>query len=239
MKLIFTIIRSTLFFICQVVFAILIFSLALCIKPFGWHYTYIITSKWAQFMVLLARILCGVHYEVKGLENIPTDKKPHIILSKHQSAWETMAFQVFFPPQVWVLKRELLKIPFFGWGLGLLNSIGIDRGNIREALRQVVEQGKERLAQGCWIVIFPEGTRMNHGERGKYQVGGAFLAVQTNTPVIPVAHNAGRLWSKGSFLRHPGTITVVIGKPIDPTGMKANDLNQQVENWIEEQMTHL
>ncbi len=239
MKLIFTVIRSTLFFICQVVFAILISSLAFCVRPLGWHYTYAVTSKWAQSMVWLARVLCGVRYEVTGLENIPQNAQPHIILSKHQSAWETMAFQVFFPPQVWVLKRELFKIPFFGWGLYLLKSIGIDRGNIREALRQVVEQGKERLAIGSWIVVFPEGTRVKPGERGKYQVGGAFLAVQTQTPVIPVAHNAGHLWAKGSFLRYPGTIKVIIGKPIDPKGMKANDLNQQVENWIETQMTQI
>ena len=188
-------------------------------------------------VIWLARALCGIRYEVRGLEHLP--EQPGIILAKHQSAWETLAFQVFLPPQVWVIKRELLKVPFFGWGLAMMSPIAIDRGAGMKALRQTLEQGRERLAQGFWIVIFPEGHRFPPGERGPYQLGGAWLAVQTGAPVVPVAHNAGHVWPRHSFLKYPGKITVSIGRPIDPTGMKADAMNKTVEDWIEAEVTRL
>jgi 1-acyl-sn-glycerol-3-phosphate acyltransferase len=166
-----------------------------------------------------------------GTDNIP--KKPSIVLSNHQSAWETLAFQQIFPPQVWVLKKELLHIPFFGWGLAMTSPIAINRSLGRTALKQIVRQGKDRLKKGLWIVIFPEGTRIDPGKKGKYGIGGAWLATNTGVPVVPVAHNAGILWGKNSFIKFPGTITVSIGEPIDPTGMKASELNTRVEEWIE------
>jgi 1-acyl-sn-glycerol-3-phosphate acyltransferase len=158
---------------------------------------------------------------------------PFIVLSKHQSAWETLAFQVIFPRQVWVVKRELLWIPFFGWGLAMLSPIAIDRGAGRRALSQLLEQGRERLARRYCIVIFPEGTRVAPGNRGQYRAGGAWLAVKTATPVLPVAHNAGELWPRHALVKRPGLITVSIGAPIDPRNLTPDELNQRVEEWIE------
>jgi 1-acyl-sn-glycerol-3-phosphate acyltransferase len=162
-----------------------------------------------------------------------------VVLAKHQSAWETLAFQEIFPPLVWVLKRELLRIPFFGWGLAMTSPIAIDRAAGKEALKQVTDQGKDRLAKGLWVVIFPEGTRHKPGAKGKFNIGGAFLAAHSGATVLPVAHNAGEFWGKNAFLRHPGTITVSIGKPIEAAGMKAAELNSQVESWIEQEMQRI
>jgi 1-acyl-sn-glycerol-3-phosphate acyltransferase len=188
-------------------------------------------------MLWWLRITCGVRYRVIGRENIP--EMPSIILSKHQSAWETLAFQQIFPPQVWVLKRELLWVPFFGWGLAMTSPIAINRSAGREALKQLVSQGKDRLAKGFWVVIFPEGTRMPPGTKGKYHIGGAWLSTHTGSTVIPVAHNAGEFWPKNSFIKKPGAITVSIGKPIQSAGLKPDELNQQVEQWIEQEMPML
>ena len=159
-------------------------------------------------------------------------KKPSIILSNHQSAWETLAFQLIFPPQVWVLKKELLRIPFFGWGLAMTSPIAIDRSSGAQALRQTIQQGKDRLKKGFCIVIFPEGTRSNPGESRDFQIGGAFVASKTGTNITPVAHNAGTIWGKNAILKYPGTITVSIGPPINPQGIPVKELNRKVETWI-------
>ncbi len=188
-------------------------------------------------MLFLLRVICGIKYRVLGAEHIP--KTPSIVLSKHQSAWETLAFQKIFPPQVWVLKKELLRIPFFGWGLAMTSPIAIDRSSGKAALEQVVEQGMDRLKQGFWVVIFPEGTRIAPGKKGKYRIGGAWLATHTNVQVVPVAHNAGEFWGRNSFIKRPGTITVSIGAPIDPTGMEAGELNAKVEAWIEAEVNRI
>lgn len=188
-------------------------------------------------MLWWLRVTCGLTFRVKGAENIP--QTPSIILSKHQSAWETLSLQLVFPPQVWVLKRELLWIPFFGWALALTSPIAINRAAGREALKQLVALGKDRLAQKFWVVIFPEGTRIAPGKRGKYHIGGAWLATHTQTQVVPVAHNAGEFWPKNSILKRPGIITMSIGKPIQTEGMKPDTLNQQVEDWIEAEMLTL
>jgi 1-acyl-sn-glycerol-3-phosphate acyltransferase len=172
-----------------------------------------------------------------GAENIP--KKPTIVLSKHQSAWETLAFQQIFPPQVWVLKKELLHFPFFGWGLAMTSPIAINRSQGKAALKQIIRQGRDRLQKGLWIIIFPEGTRIDPGKKGRYGIGGAWLATNTGVSVVPVAHNAGVLWGKNSFIKFPGTITVSIGEPIDPAGMDANELNNKVEEWIELEVTRI
>lgn len=201
------------------------------------HARYRITSTWTRIILFLLDTVCGLRYRIIGAENIP--QTPSIILSKHQSAWETLAFQKIFPPQVWVLKKELLRIPFFGWGLAMTSPIAIDRSAGRSALDQVVEQGLERLQNGFWVVIFPEGTRIPPGKKGKYKIGGAWLATHTGVAVVPVAHNAGEFWGRNAFIKNPGTITVSIGKPIDPSGMEPNDLNDQVENWIESEMAHI
>lgn len=229
--------RSTLYMLLQIIITPPYALLALACFPLSPHNRYRVTSSWTLIMLFLLRNLCGIHYKILGAENIP--KTPSIVLSKHQSAWETLAFQKIFPPQVWVLKKELLLIPFFGWGLAMTSPIAIDRKSGKKALEQIVEQGKDRLQQGFWIVIFPEGTRIPPGERGKYRIGGAWLATHTNVPVVPVAHNAGEFWGRNSFVKHPGTITVSIGKPIDPTGMEAGELNEKVEAWIENEMLRI
>lgn len=229
--------RSVLFLAAQFITTPVFSIIALLTFPLAPHTRYRIISHWALLSLFLLRVICGIRYRVRGREHIPD--RPSIILSKHQSAWETLAFQQIFPQQVWVLKKSLLYIPFLGWGLAMTNPIAIDRSAGREALKQLLHLGRRRLAQGFWIVVFPEGTRVRPGEKGEYQVGGAWLSTQTGAPVVPVAHNAGTLWSKNAFLKRPGTITVSIGPPLDPAGLKPGELNRQVEQWIESEMARL
>ena len=198
---------------------------------------YRIISGWSKLVVWLARAILGIHWRIEGREHLPS--RPAVILSKHQSAWETMAFQLFFPPQVHVLKRELLWIPFFGWGLALMSPIAIDRSRGVKALRAIARRGRERLEQGFWVVVFPEGTRVRPGERRPYQLGGAWLAAAAGAPVVPVAHNAGVVWPRNAFLKRPGTVTVRIGPMIDATGRDPKVLNDMAEAWIEEQQKAL
>jgi 1-acyl-sn-glycerol-3-phosphate acyltransferase len=235
MNSVFTVLRSTLYTLLQIIITPLYFLIILVAFPLSPIHRYRITSGWAHIMLFLLRLICGIRYRVIGAEHIPP--APSIVLSKHQSAWETLAFQQIFPPQVWVLKKELLRVPFFGWGLALTSPIAIDRSSRKAALRQIVEQGKDRLKQGFWIIVFPEGTRIAPGKKGKYGIGGAWLATHTGAPVVPVAHNAGEFWGRNSFLKLPGTITVSIGPPIDPTDMEPGDLNASVESWIEAEMS--
>ena len=198
---------------------------------------YRLISGWALTMLWLLRVLCGIRMEVRGAQNIP--QQPCLVLCKHQSAWETIALQKVFPPQVWVLKRELLWLPFFGWGLAMTSPIAIKRSKGKEAIKQLLQQGKERLKLGFCVVIFPEGTRIPYGQRGKYKIGGALLAAHTGAPVVPVAHNAGKLWGRNAFIKRPGVITMSIGAPIDPDGLKAEEINQRVEDWIENEVAQL
>lgn len=229
-----TALRSTLFAAFLFLITPFFAAIALLTFPLPALTRYRIISVWSRWVMWAARVICGIRYRVIGREHIPAE--PCIILSKHQSAWETLAFQLIFPPQVWVLKRELLRVPFFGWGLAMLSPIAIDRSSRREALQQLVEQGQQRLDAGFCIVIFPEGTRIAPGHRGKYRPGGARLAVQTGTMVIPVAHNAGTCWGRNAFLKRPGLITVSIGAPIRPDGTDAETLAKRVETWIEGEM---
>lgn len=237
MNSVLTVLRSTLYSLLQIIITPLYFLIILAAFPLPPIRRYRITSGWAHIMLFLLRLICGIRYRVIGTEHIPA--APSIILSKHQSAWETLAFQQIFPAQVWVLKKELLRVPFFGWGLALTSPIAIDRSSRKAALKQIVEQGKDRLKQGFWIVIFPEGTRIAPGKKGKYGIGGAWLATHTGAQVVPVAHNAGEFWGRNSFLKLPGTITVSIGEPIDPDGMEPGDLNTRVESWIEAEMIRI
>lgn len=229
--------RSCLFLLFQIVITPVFFIIALLTFPFSRLTRYRIISTWSRLMTGAATCICGVRYRVIGAENIP--REPCVILSKHQSAWETMALQTIFPPQVWVMKRELLWIPFFGWGLAMLWPIAINRGSGAHALRQMAEQGRERLKAGFYIVIFPEGTRIAPGQRAAYHPGGAWLTVKTGALALPVAHNAGACWRKNAFIKRPGLITVSVGKPISPEGLSASELNHRVENWIESEMLKL
>ena len=237
MRFVIAALRSTLYFLLQIIITPPYALVVLATYPLSPLNRYRVISGWSHIMLFLARFICGVRYCVLGTENIP--KKPTIVLSKHQSAWETLAFQQIFPPQVWVLKKELLHIPFFGWGLAMTSPIAINRSRGKAALKQIIRQGRDRLQKGLWIIIFPEGTRIDPGKKGRYGIGGAWLATNTGVSVVPVAHNAGVLWGKNSFIKFPGTITVSIGEPIDPEGMDANELNNKVEEWIELEVTRI
>ena len=226
-------IRSSLFFIGQLITAPLFTLIALLAWPVNPILRNQLISGWARSMIWWLRVTCNVRHEISGMENIPD--RPCIILAKHQSTWETFAFQAIFPTQVYVLKRELLWIPIFGWGLAMTSPIAINRTSGREALKQLVSKGQARLAQGLWVVIFPEGTRMRPHQQGKYHIGGAWLACQTKTPVLPVAHNAGHCWPKG-FIKQAGVIKLHIGPAIATADLKADALNLKVEQWIEAQM---
>ena len=198
---------------------------------------YRLISQWARWQVFLLKILCRLDYRVEGREHLPAGAA--ILMSKHQSAWETIVFQQIFPPQTWVLKHELMWIPLFGWALKLMRPIAIDRGAGHKAVEQVIEQGRERLQSGIWVVVFPEGTRVAPGTRKRYAMGGAALAYATGYPVVPVAHNAGSFWLRRGFLKKPGTVRVAIGPAIDPRGQKAEEIIKQVEEWIEKKMKEL
>ena len=230
-------IRSLIFLLLQIVITPLFTLIAILTFPFHPITRYRIISGWALTMLWLLRVVCDIRMEVRGADNIPT--KPCLVLCKHQSAWETIALQKAFPPQVWVIKRELLWLPFFGWGLAMTSPVAIKRSEGREAIKQLLRQGKERLALGFCVVIFPEGTRIPFGQRGKYKIGGALLGVSSGAPIVPVAHNAGKLWGRKSFLKYSGVITMSIGPPIDPAGLKAEEINRRVEEWIETEVTRL
>lgn len=205
--------------------------LSLVIGPLPYSQRYYIISRWTKFVLWTLRLICGVRMEIEGAENIP--QQAAVVLSKHQSAWETFAFQAVFPPQVWVLKRELLRLPLFGWGLKALEPVAIDRSKGRQAGTQLLEQGSDRLARGIWVVIFPEGTRTAVGEHKRFKTGGARLAAHTGAPVVPVAHNAGLVWPRRSLPARPGVVTVSIGPVIDSRGRDAEDINAEAEAWIE------
>lgn len=232
-----TFIRSLIFLLLQFILTPLFSTLAIFTFPFPPLTRYRLISSYAHTMLWLLKVVCGIRHEVIGIENIPGE--PCIVLCKHQSAWETLALQAIFPPQAWVLKRELLWIPFFGWGLAMTSPIAINRSDGKGAVKQLLKQGKARLAQGFFVVIFPEGTRVPYGQRGKYKVGGALLAASAGAPVVPVAHNAGRLWGRKAFVKRPGLITMSIGAPIDPTGLKADEINARTEAWIENEIQQL
>ncbi len=229
--------RSSLFALALLVITPPYALLALATFPLPRLARYRIISGWSRLVVALAAAIVGIRWRVEGRENLPAG--PAVILAKHQSAWETMAFQVIFPPQVHVLKRELLWIPFFGWGLALMSPIAIDRARGVAALRSIARRGRARLRQGFWVVVFPEGTRVAPGERRDYQLGGAWLAAASGAPVVPVAHNAGLLWPRNAFLKRPGTVTVRIGPTIEAANLDPKTINALAEKWIEEQQQSL
>jgi len=200
---------------------------------------YRMARSWCRVNLAGARMICGIDWKIEGAENIPPGDAPHIVLAKHSSTWETLALNMLFPPLAFVAKKELLSIPFFGWGFALASPITIDRRAGIDAMQQIVKQGRERLKTGFWIVIYPEGTRIRSGTRSRWKTGGARLALSLETPVLPVAHNAGWLWPKGVFGKRAGTITVSIGEPIDPAGRDVQSLTSEVETWIENEVARL
>ena len=229
--------RSLIYVLGQIVSAVIVDILVLLTYPFPRSIRDSVISSWARFNIWTLGIICGLKFRVQGLENIPD--QPSIIISNHQSAWETLCFQLFFPPLSFVLKRQLLWIPFFGWGLAAYRPIAIDRSKKVRALDQLIKQGTQRLEEGRWLVIYPEGTRMLPGQPGKFQIGGAMIAAKTGAPIVPVAHNAGVFWPKRSFLKYPGSIDIIIGPPIDTKGRKSREINRQVEDWIKQSIAQL
>jgi 1-acyl-sn-glycerol-3-phosphate acyltransferase len=193
---------------------------------------------WCHSTLAVLRHLNGIRHRVEGLENLPDG--PAVLLSKHQSAWETLALPATMPhPLCFVFKRELLYVPFFGWALGMLKMIHINRKEGKYAFASVVKQGRRRLEEGAWVKMFTEGTRTPVGKQGKYKTGGARFALDTGALVVPIAHNAGHVWPRNSFIKYPGVVTVSIGKPIDPKGLTPDELNTRVETWIEAEMRRI
>ncbi|MBU1190947.1 MAG: 1-acyl-sn-glycerol-3-phosphate acyltransferase [Gammaproteobacteria bacterium] len=211
--------------------------LTMLCAPFPFRVRYAVATRWARLNLWWLKRSCKLRYRVIGAENIPRESS--IIFSKHQSAWETLALQEIFPPQVWVMKRELLWVPFFGWALAMLGAIAIDRKAGRKAISQLVTQGRERLNDGRWVVVFPEGTRIAPGKKGRYRIGGAVLAEQTGHPIVPVAHNAGEFWTRRGFIKRPGEIQVMIGPVIATQGRAAADILKDAETWIEDAMERI
>jgi 1-acyl-sn-glycerol-3-phosphate acyltransferase len=227
--------RSLLFMLLIMVATMIWAPLCFLFAPLPYRHRYYWTSRWNVFVIWAAKVVCGIRYQVRGMENLPDG--PAVLLSKHQSAWETIFYLMVMPrPLVYVFKKEIMYIPFFGWGIGLLRMIPIDRSKGRDAIAQIVAHGRRRLADGQWIIMFPEGTRSPVGGKNKYKLGGARLAVETGTPVVPIAMNSGECWPRKAFIKKPGLITVSIGRPIAPDGMTQNQLMDKVEHWIESEM---
>lgn len=203
--------------------------------PAPWCYR--AARAWCALQIHALRRICGLRWRLEGGEHIP--ETPHIFFAKHQSTWETMALVVLLPPHVHVLKRELLRVPFFGWGLAAVRPIAIDREAGRAAVEEMLRQGRERLAHGRSVMIFPEGTRVRPGETARYRMGGAVLAAETGTPVIPIAHNAGEFWPRHSFVKWPGEISVVVGAPIATAGRTPEQVNAEVRAWMDARMARI
>lgn len=227
-------IRSSIFWFFHVVSLAPVVSglLLLFWAPVNWRYA--VGSTWAIMNIRFLKWFCNLDYKIKGRENIP--EQASLVLSNHQSTWETLAFQDFLPNQLWVLKKELFRVPVFGWGLALLSPIAIDRSAGKKAIDQIVEQGQRKLDQGRWVIMFPEGTRIAPGVDSKYKMGGFIFATRMNHLVVPVAHNAGVYWPKHSFVKYPGTITISIGEAFNAEGMEPDKVKAKVEGWIKNEL---
>jgi 1-acyl-sn-glycerol-3-phosphate acyltransferase len=225
-------IRNLIYWVVLVVVTTFFFTCLFLCAPLPRRWRHVFGQTWARVLVWTLAHVVGLKYQVIGRENIPDT--PAVICSKHQSGWETMALQSIFPAQIYVAKRELLWIPIFGWGLGLMNPIAIKRSDRAGANNQILAQGRERLSHGFWITVFPEGTRVKPGARGKYKLGASRIAKTLNMPLVPVAHNAGEFWPRNSFLKYPGLITVAIGPAIWPEQSRgAEAMMAAAEEWIE------
>jgi 1-acyl-sn-glycerol-3-phosphate acyltransferase len=232
-------VRGLLFWV-PVALTLGVFGPVVCasyVVPLEWRYR--IVRFWTLLTFCCLRAICGLGYRVQWHGELPPGGK--VIFCKHSSTWETFALNVVLGPiqVVWVLKRELLRIPVFGWGLAAMNSIAIDRASGRQAVQQMIDQGRDRLARGISVVVFPEGTRVRPGHQVRYKLGGAILAEATGVPVIPVAHNAGDFWPRHSLIKWPGEIELHVGPAIDPTGKSAQQINEEARAWIEGKMAEI
>lgn len=226
--------RNLLYWLILLIITPVFFCLGLIFIPFVRGNILPFLVYWPRTCMWLLEHIVGLSYRVEGIENIPT--QPSIICCKHQSGWETLATQVIFPLQVFVAKKELFMIPFFGWGLKLIGTIGIDRKNPTHAAEQIIEQGSKRKQIGRWITIFPEGTRIKPGQKGRYKTGAARMAKLLEMDIVPVALNSGEFWPKNSFLKYPGQVSVIIAPPISHTSGSIEELTQACEQAIESRM---
>jgi len=229
--------RALLFYTGMAIATALIAPLVILCIPLGFHRLYAMTKWWTGFNTWWLKVSCGVKYIIQGKENMPDHAV--IVLPKHQSTWETIFLHWYLPPLAWVLKRELLWLPLFGWALATLQPIAINRKSSSEAMRQLYEQGQHYLDKGRWVLIFPEGTRTAPGQRRTYKLGGARLAAHTGYPVLPIAHNAGEFWRRRGMIKYPGTIQVVIGPLIESKNRSAQEINKEVEAWIEDTVSRI
>jgi 1-acyl-sn-glycerol-3-phosphate acyltransferase len=230
--------RCILFYILYASSGMLIGLVSIFLWPAPFLFRYNIVMSWNHFALFIAKYIAGIDYHIIGLENIPKGA-PYVVLCKHQSTWETVFTQIYFKPLSTVLKKSLLRIPFFGWGLALLRPIAIDRSRPRDAIRVVHREGIARLKENINVLIFPEGTRTKAGSVGNYARSGAEIACAAGVPVLPVAHNAGYFWPVPKLLKHPGCVTVVIGKPVSTEHRNSKELTEEIKNWIENEISQM
>ena len=225
--------RSLLYFVGSIISLILITLCGLFFVFSSYPTRQKFLSQWAIFCIWWLKVTLNITTNIIGQENVK--KSPCIIISNHQSTWETLAFQTIFPAHTWVLKQELLWLPIFGWSLAMLKPIIINRGDKLKAIKKVIKQGADRLNKGISIVIFPEGTRQPYKHLGEYQNGGAAIAKKSGYEIVPVYHNAGNIWPKGSFIKKPGVITVIIGEVISDSNLTSSEVTEKIRNWTLEQ----
>lgn len=230
-------IGSTLFSIGMIAATVVWAPVVLTTAPLNLRTRSFVATRWVVFVLWWLKVTCGIAHTVRGLEHVP--ERPCVILSKHQSTFETLLLPLLFQPLAVVLKRELLWVPFFGWALALVNPVPIDRSSGKSAMRQVIERGTAHLADGQWVLLFPEGTRTAPGTRRRYKPGGAVLAVEAGCLVLPIAHNAGQFWGRKQFLKRPGTVQVVVGQPIETRGRHSQKVMDEVEAWIEQTVAEI
>ena len=231
--------HMTFMFVTVIPYTLLILLARLCGAKGNVRYAF--AQKWLSLSIDAARVIMGIRYQVQGQDNLPVgETSPAILLVKHQSTYETFLMPAIMPhPLAYVFKKELLYVPFFGWSIGSLDMIHIDRSQRAKAFAKVVEQGQALLDRGVWVIMFPEGTRIPRGERGSYKTGGTRLAIATGAPVIPIAVTSAKCWPRKAFIKTPGVVDVSIGKPIPSVGRDAEELMREVETWIEAEMHRL
>jgi 1-acyl-sn-glycerol-3-phosphate acyltransferase len=230
-------IRSVVFTVFMFVTVMLFCPLVILVRPFGARASYSVCLFWIRFNLWMCKLLCGLDFLVEGSENIPDVNG--VILFKHSSAYETLVSWLLFPQQSWVLKRELMWAPFLGWALATIHPISINRNAGNSAVQQIISQGKQRLSEGLWVSIFPEGTRMAPGETRRYGISGAVLAQEAGRLLIPVAHNAGDFWPRRGWRKRPGTVRFCIGPPVDPAGREPREVNTEIQDWVENKVAEL
>lgn len=237
-----TVLRSVLHMLWMLITVVPVALYLLVCAAFGasGHFLYRVAVFWLWLAVSGAQKIIGIRYVLEGEHHLPTQDKPAVLLVKHQSTYETFLMPVIMPRDLaYVFKKELLYVPFFGWAIGRLDMIHIDRSLRKQAFHKVAERGRDLLQRGIWVIMFPEGTRIPRGQAGQYKSGGARLAIDAGVPVVPIAVNSGVCWPRKAFIKQPGLVTVSIGPPIDSEGRAPDELMAEVQRWIESEMHRL